>query len=1267
MNERTIDYTIRANSDGTENITRLAKEFEGVGVEAGELKEKAAQVSRQLKDVADQQGAIDSLRELGVQGRNLSNRLAESTSEVERLGAALPVAARETANLAEAEAKAAATVAETRSSIDEMQKTLVDLRTSHDKAARSTDEYKASVAQARSTIDELRQQLKEQSKALADAADATRTAASEEVALQRSYDRTVATAATLSGAVGENRKAMDAARESARSLGIDSSKLAEEQKRVQQAAQGAREGLEQAAAMADRMRQSQALAAQTAQAFREDLRKLGLEGPQAPAGLEQAFRKLGISGVKQAEAAVHDLQVALAQIRNSPDILPADKQAAVTAFKQRVAELRDEAGKAAGASQQLGQSVEGTGTSMATAAHKAAAWTGALIGLQQLKSIAGQVIETGAQFENLQVRLSNLLGSTEKAQSAFAMIKELAASTPFDVAGLTESFVKLTAFGMQPTEAQMRSLSDVAANLGGGTEVLSGVTLALGQAWTKTKLQGEEILQLAERGVPVWDALAKATGRTVPELQRMSEAGLLGRDVISKLIDELGRMNEGASDKLMRTFTGAVANAKDALAEFFDMVAQSGVLDWLTDKVRQLLAEFDRMKQTGELQAKAKEIADAFLNVATMVEAAAQALIDMAPAIELAVKAWMGFKALGMAQALYGIAAGGNAAAASIAATGAASAAAAAPLGAAAVAAGRVATVLRVLRTVSGVGLALGAIELAQEFFRAKRAAEEGDAAVRKALESPPASNQKKKAVEELNESLEKTPQKVSDLLGEFDRMIEKGDKTAEAISKIAASLDLSNAPGIRDATLVLDNLLKQGKITAEQFKDAWQKALKDVDLNEFEVRARAAFDGTAEGVAELQQALDAGLREAIRRMGGDFDVLSGGISKAARNAITDIEMIANNFERLRAIGVDTGKALEASISKAINTADSQKAIDEVRAKIESLRKVLGDKITDGLLDQAAQKARDLGDAADKARGGINSLREATKELGLKTREELDQSAKKAVEAYDIIKNAGQQEGESYVAWQERKSQAAEAMLKKMIEANGGLASDAIRARAAVEGIELAIDSVGRATIKTAQTSKDSTDDMVKGWRGVGGSVDEATAALEAQIAQQEKLNQLKERELQLYLKKWQMDKEQFALNSAGQRVQGLQETSSSIYQKSKSAGLDEETALSLSSDLMRDRGQGWTGNPDIVNRAISDAVLKAAQSRVGEGSAQTPAPSSGRSGTASAAESATTNVYSSTINIGGQSIQIKTADQESWRSLDSVVRLLAGDKGRSA
>ena len=60
-------------------------------------------------------------------------------------------------------------------------------------------------------------------------------------------------------------------------------------------------------------------------------------------------------------------------------------------------------------------------------------------------------------------------------------------------------------------------------------------------------LVGEEALQLIERGVPVWDLLAKATGRNVQELQKMSEAGQLGRDVILQLIDAMGRQNAGAT------------------------------------------------------------------------------------------------------------------------------------------------------------------------------------------------------------------------------------------------------------------------------------------------------------------------------------------------------------------------------------------------------------------------------------------------------------------------------------------------------------------------------------------------------------------------------------------------------------------------------------------------------------------------------------------------------------------------------------------------
>ena len=54
-------------------------------------------------------------------------------------------------------------------------------------------------------------------------------------------------------------------------------------------------------------------------------------------------------------------------------------------------------------------------------------------------------------------------------------------------------------------DGSMQAIVDQASKLGGGMERLNGISLAVGQAWAKQKLQGEEILQLVEHGVPVWE------------------------------------------------------------------------------------------------------------------------------------------------------------------------------------------------------------------------------------------------------------------------------------------------------------------------------------------------------------------------------------------------------------------------------------------------------------------------------------------------------------------------------------------------------------------------------------------------------------------------------------------------------------------------------------------------------------------------------------------------------------------------------------------
>lgn len=464
---------------------------------------------------------------------------------------------------------------------------------------------------------------------------------------------------------------------------------------------------------------------------------VGLKAAFDKAGAAQeAFRTLGVKAVRDIDAEVEKLRAAVTLLRNQP-MLPADAQQVTAQFQKRLAELRREAGQlppelnaSAKAARSLGEASGEASARMASAARAAAGWVAAFVGLNSLTDAARNVLQTGSAFEQLERRLVSLLGSQQAATEVFAQIKELARTTPFEVSALTEAYAKLTAFGLRPTMSQMMALADTAATLGGGTEALAGITLALGQAWTKGKLQGEELLQLAERGVPVWDLLAQVTGRNTVELQKMASAGELGRDVIVKLIGALGNANAGASAELMQTYAGSVSNAKDALDEFYTLIADAGVLDFLTGRIQSLLAEFERLKETGELQEWATDISDAMINVATAIEAAIEAIAALSGAAETLLKLVIARKVLSYGGALAGLGAAGAAGAAGVSA-------AATATGVLATNAGRAIPLLTKLRNVLGVGIIIGGIESIQAAVTAyldmRKAQAEADQAIARA------------------------------------------------------------------------------------------------------------------------------------------------------------------------------------------------------------------------------------------------------------------------------------------------------------------------------------------------------------------------------------------------------------------------------------------------------------------------------------------------------------------------------------------------------
>lgn len=211
------------------------------------------------------------------------------------------------------------------------------------------------------------------------------------------------------------------------------------------------------------------------------------------------------------------------------------------------------------------------------------------------------VIETSAQFEAYGVQLEALEGSAEKARKALAWTEDFAKRTPLELADVVQSYAQLRTFGLDPTDGTMQALVDTMAKSGKGADHLSGIVLAVGQAWTKQKLQGEEALQLIERGVPVWDLLAKSTGKTAPKLQKLASAGKLGRKEIKLLIDAMGKSASGASDKFAKTWAGQTSMMADSFTAFKRMVGDAGVFDAAKDALVGFNAGLDGMKDSGEM------------------------------------------------------------------------------------------------------------------------------------------------------------------------------------------------------------------------------------------------------------------------------------------------------------------------------------------------------------------------------------------------------------------------------------------------------------------------------------------------------------------------------------------------------------------------------------------------------------------------------------------------------------------------------------------
>lgn len=69
-----------------------------------------------------------------------------------------------------------------------------------------------------------------------------------------------------------------------------------------------------------------------------------------------------------------------------------------------------------------------------------------------LKNALESILQTGGKFETIGIQMRSVMGNIADGDTAFKWVKEFAKNTPLDLEGVSQAFVKLKAFGLDPMD-----------------------------------------------------------------------------------------------------------------------------------------------------------------------------------------------------------------------------------------------------------------------------------------------------------------------------------------------------------------------------------------------------------------------------------------------------------------------------------------------------------------------------------------------------------------------------------------------------------------------------------------------------------------------------------------------------------------------------------------------------------------------------------------------------------------------------------------------
>ena len=230
---------------------------------------------------------------------------------------------------------------------------------------------------------------------------------------------------------------------------------------------------------------------------------------------------------------------------------------------------------------------------------RAAGLAAGIFAVSGVQDFVSKLYSVRGEFQQLEISFKTMLGSGEQANELIAQLAQTAASTPFDLQGIASSAKNMLAYGFaadQVNETIVR-LGNVAAGL---SQPLGDIVYLYGSLRASGRVTNIDIRQFANRGIPIYEELAKVLGKSVSEINSLVSAGKVGFPEIEQAFANMTNKG-GKFYNLMQaqseSLTGQISNLQDNIDMMFNELgkASEGVLSSGVKAVAYLVENYEKI------------------------------------------------------------------------------------------------------------------------------------------------------------------------------------------------------------------------------------------------------------------------------------------------------------------------------------------------------------------------------------------------------------------------------------------------------------------------------------------------------------------------------------------------------------------------------------------------------------------------------------------------------------------------------------------------